>query len=50
MKAVMWTDVFQMTIVYAGLFAVVIQGVINIGGFDEVWDRALEGGRIKFIE
>ncbi|XP_064640524.1 sodium-coupled monocarboxylate transporter 1-like isoform X2 [Lineus longissimus] len=50
MKAVMWTDVFQMLIVYAGLLAVVIQGVIMIGGFGEVWDRALEGGRIKFID
>ncbi|XP_074646201.1 sodium-coupled monocarboxylate transporter 1-like [Tubulanus polymorphus] len=50
MKAVMWTDVFQMLVVYAGLFAVIIQGTIVIGGFGEVWQRNLDGGRIKFID
>ncbi|XP_064627909.1 sodium-coupled monocarboxylate transporter 1-like isoform X2 [Lineus longissimus] len=50
MKAVMWTDVFQMFVVYAGLLTVIIQGTIAVGGADKVWARAKEGSRLKILD
>ncbi|CAF0974822.1 unnamed protein product [Adineta steineri] len=49
MKAVMWTDVFQTIIMFVGLLASVIQGVIDAGGSRAVWQRALDGGRVEFF-
>ncbi|CAF0857456.1 unnamed protein product [Adineta ricciae] len=49
MKAVMWTDVFQTIIMFVGLLASVIQGIIDAGGGKAVWKRALDGGRVEFF-
>uniref|UniRef100_UPI00398E3FB4 sodium-coupled monocarboxylate transporter 1-like n=1 Tax=Pristiophorus japonicus TaxID=55135 RepID=UPI00398E3FB4 len=49
-KAVVWTDVFQICIMLAGLLAVLIQGVIHVGGFGKVWRIAESGGRINFFD
>nr|XP_039269231.1 sodium-coupled monocarboxylate transporter 1-like isoform X1 [Styela clava] len=43
MKAVVWSDVFQSSIMLIGMFAVTIQGLITIGGFGEM-GAALERG------
>ncbi|XP_064614602.1 LOW QUALITY PROTEIN: sodium-coupled monocarboxylate transporter 1-like [Liolophura sinensis] len=48
MKAVVWTDVFQAVIMVAGLFAVIIQGAISVGGLGEVWRLNEEWDRINF--
>jgi Na+/proline symporter len=50
MKAVMWTDVFQTIIMFVGLLASVIQGIIDAGGSQAVWQRALNGGRVEFFK
>ena len=66
MKAVMWTDVFQTIVMFVGLLASVIQGrqpdrcyrinalassgVIDAGGAQAVWQRALDGGRVEFFK
>jgi len=47
LKAVVWTDVFQMVVVYAGLFVMVFRGALLFGGFDEIWQTATEGLRIN---
>nr|XP_002734548.2 PREDICTED: sodium-coupled monocarboxylate transporter 1-like [Saccoglossus kowalevskii] len=49
MKAVIWTDVFQISIMFAGLLAVIIQGSIQLGGFSEIWQINKQGGRIEFF-
>ncbi|XP_051888968.1 sodium-coupled monocarboxylate transporter 1-like [Pristis pectinata] len=49
-KAVVWTDVFQICIMAAGLLAVLIQGLIRIGGIEKVWKIAEEGGRLNFLD
>ncbi|CAH1250786.1 SLC5A8 [Branchiostoma lanceolatum] len=49
MKAVMWTDTFQVCVMCMGFLAVIIQGSINAGGFGEVWSRNLEGERLTFF-
>ncbi|XP_045116541.1 sodium-dependent multivitamin transporter-like [Portunus trituberculatus] len=38
MKAVIWTDVLQLFILIVGLFAVVIKGLMDFGGFERVWE------------
>jgi hypothetical protein len=66
MKAVMWTDVFQTIVMFVGLLASVIQGrhstrrcrinasvssgVIDAGGAQAVWQRAVDGGRVEFFK
>ncbi|XP_067948512.1 sodium-coupled monocarboxylate transporter 1-like [Watersipora subatra] len=45
MKAVLWTDTLQSGIMFAGIFAVLIQGFI-ISGWDQVWKDASESGRL----
>nr|KAG5688219.1 hypothetical protein BaRGS_003118 [Batillaria attramentaria] len=49
MKAVVWTDVFQSVIMLAGLLAVVIRGVMEVGGMDKVWMTNYEWDRIHFF-
>ena len=50
MKAVMWTDVFQIVIMIVGLIAVIVRGVVINGGVWNVWEQAQKGGRIHFLE
>ena len=44
----MWTDVFQIFMMFAGLLAVVIKGCMDQGGLTAIWNIALEGQRIEF--
>ncbi|ESO83050.1 hypothetical protein LOTGIDRAFT_134119 [Lottia gigantea] len=46
LKAVVWTDVFQLLVVLSGLSALVIKGTLDVGGLGTVWARAKEGGRL----
>ncbi|XP_013380555.1 sodium-coupled monocarboxylate transporter 1-like [Lingula anatina] len=49
-KAVMWTDTFQVCMMFAGLLAVLIQGSIGVGGFENAWRINIEGERINFLD
>ncbi|XP_077482927.1 sodium-coupled monocarboxylate transporter 2-like [Amblyomma americanum] len=49
MKAVVWTDAFQMIVMVLGLLAVVVVGVYKVGTVDKVWETAEKGGRIQFL-
>ncbi|XP_063960097.1 sodium-coupled monocarboxylate transporter 2-like [Lytechinus pictus] len=40
MKAVLWTDVFQMTLMVVGFIAVIIQGALRVGGIGNAWQIA----------
>ncbi len=50
MKAVMWTDVFQICMMFAGLIAVLIRGSQDQGGFDKIWKLMEDGERIEFFK
>ncbi len=50
MKAVIWTDVFQIVVMLSGFIAVVIQGTILVGGPARVLEIANNGSRINFNE
>lgn len=46
LKAVIWTDVFQTVVMFAGQLAVIVVGVLQTGGVSEVWRKVWEGNRI----
>ena len=47
-KAVVWTDAFQMLVILAGFLTLLIRGASNVGGWDVVMERAFEGGRFSW--
>lgn len=49
LKAIVWTDVFQIFIMYGGILAIVIRGIIEVGGIQNVWQAAERTGRIEFF-
>ncbi|XP_019947487.2 solute carrier family 5 member 6a [Paralichthys olivaceus] len=50
LKAVMWTDVFQTVVMFAGQLAVIIVGASQAGGIAEVWRKANNGSRISGLD
>ncbi|NWY21286.1 SC5A5 protein, partial [Aphelocoma coerulescens] len=50
MKAVIWTDVFQVFVMLAGFVAIAIRGVQLVGGPAEVLSIAANGSRINFAD
>ena len=50
MKAVVWADTLQMTIVYVGMLTILVEGCIILGGFGEAWNIADKGGRVVLFE
>lgn len=47
MRAVLWTDVFQIFIMLFSVLTVVIKGSIDLGGITEIWQHSKEGGRLN---
>lgn len=50
MKAVIWTDVFQVFVMLSGFIAIIIRGVLLAGGPGRVLAIATNGSRINFGE
>lgn len=50
LKAVIWTDVFQTVVMFAGQLAVIVVGIQQTGGVSEVWRKAWEGNRISGLD
>ncbi|CAH7324247.1 sodium-coupled monocarboxylate transporter 1 [Phodopus roborovskii] len=48
LKAVVWTDVFQVGIMVAGFASVIIQASITQGGINAILSDASNGGRLNF--
>ncbi|UJR08029.1 hypothetical protein I4U23_012306 [Adineta vaga] len=48
MKAVIWTDVLQAAIMFVGILSAIIQGLIEVGGFKNVFTIASRGNRFEF--
>ncbi|XP_078279690.1 sodium/iodide cotransporter-like [Rhinoraja longicauda] len=48
MKAVIWTDIFQVIIMMSGFVAVIIRGTYLAGGVGKVLESAYNGSRINF--
>ncbi|XP_069564686.1 solute carrier family 5 member 6a [Brachyistius frenatus] len=50
LKAVMWTDVFQTVVMFAGQLAVIVVGASQAGGIAEVWKKAVNGSRVAGLD
>ncbi|KAK7111529.1 sodium-coupled monocarboxylate transporter 1-like [Littorina saxatilis] len=48
MKAVLWANCFLVGMILAGLFAVLIRGSMEVGGFTVAWDAMKKSGRVFF--
>ncbi|XP_075707035.1 sodium/iodide cotransporter [Rhinoderma darwinii] len=48
MKAVIWTDVFQVLVMISGFFAIAIRGALLVGGPSSVLDIARNYSRLNF--
>lgn len=47
-KAVVWTDVVQMVLIYVGYIMVIASGMYHLGGIGNMWKIAGDGGRLIF--
>lgn len=45
-RAVVWTDAFQLFVVWAGLLALMFKGADDVGGWGKVWSIAEKGDRL----
>ncbi|RMB97852.1 hypothetical protein DUI87_25330 [Hirundo rustica rustica] len=50
LKAVVWTDAFQMIVMVAGFVTVLIRGTSLNGGSTKVWEDAHEGSRLNIFD
>ncbi|CAN7988188.1 unnamed protein product [Ixodes hexagonus] len=48
-KAVVWTDVVQMVLIFAGYIMVIVSGLYHIGSIGKAWEVAEKGGRIIYL-
>lgn len=48
MKAIIWTDVIQITIMFGVLLVIIVKGTLDIGGLSVVLSRNIESGRIEY--
>ncbi|KYO17525.1 sodium-coupled monocarboxylate transporter 1 [Alligator mississippiensis] len=48
LKAVVWTDVFQVGIMVAGFSSVIIRSVVVQGGIQRILNDSYDGGRLNF--
>lgn len=48
-RAVVWADVFQTFIMFAGIIAIILQGSVNVGGFSQIMDISREHGRLTMF-
>ncbi|GFS12311.1 sodium-coupled monocarboxylate transporter 2, partial [Elysia marginata] len=48
MKAVLWTDCFQVVMMLVGLLAILVRGATTIGSWDAAWESAKRTNRVFF--
>ncbi|UYV61443.1 hypothetical protein LAZ67_1004869 [Cordylochernes scorpioides] len=49
-KAVVWTDLFQVLLMGVALLVVVLKGAHDVGGWAEVWAANVRGDRVEFLD
>ncbi|XP_046890471.1 sodium-coupled monocarboxylate transporter 2 [Hypomesus transpacificus] len=50
LKAVVWTDAFQMVVMVVGFLTVLIQGVLKAGGLGSIWEAAQKSNRLSVFD
>lgn len=49
MRAVVWTDVFQITLMFGSMIMVVVRGTMELNGLGYVFEKASDGNRLEFF-
>lgn len=49
-KAVVWTDTLQVSVMFGSVGALIVKGVIDVGDFNTVWLRNDNTSRIEFFK
>ena len=49
-KAVVWTDAFQVVIITVGMLTLLIKGLLEVGSVDLVIQKVKDGGRMPYFE
>ncbi|KAJ3635956.1 hypothetical protein MTP99_008816 [Tenebrio molitor] len=50
LRTVIWTDVFQFVIIFGSLASIFVISVHELGGFQTIWMRAVDGGRLDIFD
>lgn len=50
MKAVLWTDVFQVIVIFTGITTTIVFGAKAEGGFGKVWQMCEVHGKLNFMQ
>ncbi|XP_065079972.1 sodium-coupled monocarboxylate transporter 1-like [Ochlerotatus camptorhynchus] len=50
LRAVIWADTVQFLLMLVAIFAIIALGLVDVGGWSEVWNRAQRGGRLLLFE
>ncbi|KAG8546281.1 hypothetical protein GDO81_019321 [Engystomops pustulosus] len=50
LKAVVWSDAFQMVVMFVGFLSVLVEGTIQKGGPSNVWQTAINGSRLDIAD
>ncbi|XP_072277638.1 sodium-coupled monocarboxylate transporter 2 [Pyxicephalus adspersus] len=50
LKAVVWTDAFQMVVMVVGFLSVLVEGTIQNGGPSNIWQTAMNGSRLDIVD
>ncbi|XP_036896307.1 sodium-coupled monocarboxylate transporter 2 [Sturnira hondurensis] len=50
LKAVVWSDAFQMVVMLVGFLSILIQGSAQVGGFHRVLEQSANGSRLDIID
>ncbi|CAL1689454.1 unnamed protein product [Lasius platythorax] len=48
-RAVVWTDALQVGVMIAAAISVTALGTYEMGGMSEIWNKAVDAGRIEFL-
>lgn len=49
-KAVVWTDVFQVVMIFVGMSAIVAKGISKAGGLFSAFEIAGNSGRLELLK
>ncbi|KAK3802994.1 hypothetical protein RRG08_005580 [Elysia crispata] len=49
-RAVVWTDAFQIILVFVCSLIILSKGAIDVGGWDQVWHLAANGSRLPYFD
>ncbi|XP_068918218.1 sodium-coupled monocarboxylate transporter 2-like [Tenebrio molitor] len=50
LRTVIWTDVFQFVVIFGSLASIFVISLVKLGGFQTIWMKAVDGGRLEIFD